>query len=45
LHATSLSFTHPSSGKQVTFEATVPPYFARLVGALPQGEPSRENAP
>ncbi|MFH0823689.1 MAG: RluA family pseudouridine synthase [Pseudomonadota bacterium] len=32
LHATSISFTHPFSRKQVTFETTVPHYFSRLVG-------------
>jgi tRNA pseudouridine32 synthase/23S rRNA pseudouridine746 synthase/23S rRNA pseudouridine1911/1915/1917 synthase len=34
LHATSISFTHPFSGKQVTFETIIPPYFSRLVGSL-----------
>jgi tRNA pseudouridine32 synthase/23S rRNA pseudouridine746 synthase/23S rRNA pseudouridine1911/1915/1917 synthase len=38
LHATSLSFTHPHSGKQVTFETIVPPYFSRLVGGFQQEE-------
>jgi tRNA pseudouridine32 synthase/23S rRNA pseudouridine746 synthase/23S rRNA pseudouridine1911/1915/1917 synthase len=36
LHAMSISFTHPLSGKQVTFETTVPRYFSRLVGSLQQ---------
>lgn len=34
LHAMSLSFTHPFSGKQVTFETTAPRYFTRLIGGL-----------
>jgi RluA family pseudouridine synthase len=38
LHATSISFTHPFSGKQVTFETTVPPYFSRLVGRFSQAD-------
>ncbi len=38
LHATSISFTHPFSGMQVTFETTVPHYFSRLVGSLQQAE-------
>ncbi len=38
LHATSISFTHPSSGEQVTFEATVPRYFGRLVGSGQQAK-------
>ncbi len=46
LHATSISFTHPSSGKQVTFETIVPPYFSRLVGTWQQGgEAPQEYAP
>lgn len=44
LHATSISFTHPFSGKQVTFETIVPPYFSRLVGSLQQEEATQENA-
>jgi len=43
LHATSISFTHPSSGKPVTFETTVPPFFSRLVGSLRQGEAPQEK--
>jgi len=34
LHATSLSFKHPFSGKQLTFETSVPIYFNKLVGSL-----------
>lgn len=44
LHATSISFAHPFSGKQVTFETTVPRYFSSLVGSLHKEAP-RENAP
>jgi tRNA pseudouridine32 synthase/23S rRNA pseudouridine746 synthase/23S rRNA pseudouridine1911/1915/1917 synthase len=32
LHARSISFRHPFSGKPVTFEAKVPAYFNQLVG-------------
>jgi 23S rRNA pseudouridine1911/1915/1917 synthase len=38
LHARSLSFKHPFSGEQLTFEAEVPPYFERLVGPLDREE-------
>jgi RluA family pseudouridine synthase len=34
LHAKSISFTHPFSGKQATFETKAPAYFERLVGNL-----------
>jgi len=32
LHARSLTFNHPGSGKRLTFEAPVPGFFAALVG-------------
>lgn len=32
LHACSISFTHPVSGKRLTFETKVPDHFTRLVG-------------
>ena len=32
LHAKSISFAHPFSGKQLSFDATVPAYFTALVG-------------
>ena len=32
LHARTISFKHPVSGKQLTFEAKVPGYFGKLVG-------------
>lgn len=32
LHAQSISFTHPFSGKRLTFETGVPEYFSTLVG-------------
>jgi tRNA pseudouridine32 synthase/23S rRNA pseudouridine746 synthase/23S rRNA pseudouridine1911/1915/1917 synthase len=32
LHSKSISFTHPFSGKRVTFEAEVPAYFDALIG-------------
>jgi hypothetical protein len=31
LHAKSISFKHPAGGKQMTFEADVPTYFAKLM--------------
>ncbi len=34
LHAYSLSFTHPYSGKLLTFETQIPGYFSRLVGGV-----------
>jgi len=36
LHATSISFKHPFSGKQVTFETRVPGYFHALIGGASQ---------
>ena len=36
LHAKSISFQHPFSGEQLTFETKVPAYFNRLVGGLNQ---------
>jgi len=32
LHARSISFTHPVSGRRLTFETGIPDYFTRLVG-------------
>ena len=34
LHARSISFKHPFSGQQLTFESQVPVYFNHLVGKL-----------
>ena len=34
LHAHSLSFTHPYSGKPLTFETRIPGYFNKLVGGV-----------
>ena len=34
LHARSISFKHPFSRQQLTFEAQVPVYFNRLVGKV-----------
>ena len=34
LHARSLSFTHPVSGKRLTFATGIPDYFTRLIGAI-----------
>jgi len=36
LHARSISFTHPLSGKRLTFETAIPDYFSRLVGRIGQ---------
>ncbi len=36
LHARSISFQHPFSGAQLTFETKVPLYFNKLVGSLDQ---------
>ena len=36
LHARSISFKHPFSGKQLTFETKVPVYFNQLVGSVDQ---------
>jgi tRNA pseudouridine32 synthase/23S rRNA pseudouridine746 synthase/23S rRNA pseudouridine1911/1915/1917 synthase len=34
LHARTLSFTHPVSGKRLTFETGIPDFFTRLVGKI-----------
>ena len=34
LHARSISFKHPFSGQQLTFESQVPVYFSQLVGKV-----------
>jgi tRNA pseudouridine32 synthase/23S rRNA pseudouridine746 synthase len=34
LHARSISFTHPVSGKRLTFETSIPDFFTRLVGNI-----------
>lgn len=34
LHARSLCFTHPVSGKRLSFETRIPDYFIRLVGSI-----------
>ena len=40
LHAQSISFKHPFSRKQVTFESSVPEYFGRLVGGTGREVPA-----
>jgi RluA family pseudouridine synthase len=40
LHAGSISFKHPFSGKPVTFEAKAPAYFNQLVGHWDQADAS-----
>ncbi len=37
LHSQSISFTHPFSGKCLTFTAEVPEYFTSLIGPWPGG--------
>lgn len=39
LHARSISFTHPVSGKRLTFETGIPVFFTRLVGKIEGGKP------
>jgi tRNA pseudouridine32 synthase/23S rRNA pseudouridine746 synthase/23S rRNA pseudouridine1911/1915/1917 synthase len=34
LHARSISFTHPFSGRQMTFDTGMPEDFVRLVGEI-----------
>ncbi len=43
LHARSLSFRHPSSGRELTFEAGVPALFSKLVGPMDRGGPMRSS--
>ncbi len=42
LHARSISFKHPFSGKQLAFESKLPEFFARLVGRI-YDEDRQEN--
>ena len=44
LHARSISFQHPFSGAQLTFETKVPVYFNKLVGSLDQVSALQTNA-
>jgi tRNA pseudouridine32 synthase/23S rRNA pseudouridine746 synthase/23S rRNA pseudouridine1911/1915/1917 synthase len=44
LHARSISFQHPFSGAQLTFETKVPVYFNKLVGSLDQVSAQQTNA-
>ncbi len=43
LHAKSISFRHPFTGEQLTFEARVPEYFNKLVGSLSQVNAQQTN--
>jgi RluA family pseudouridine synthase len=47
LHARSISFKHPISGKELTFEAEVPAFFDTLVGSRDRRDnrPARPAAP
>ncbi len=43
LHARSISFKHPFSGRQLTFESEVPEFFTSLVGRIHRkSEPARQ---
>lgn len=42
LHAQSIVFTHPGSGKRMAFETEFPEYFNKLLGKLP-GSAGRQN--
>ncbi|MFO7557832.1 MAG: RNA pseudouridine synthase [Desulfobacterales bacterium] len=42
LHALSIAFRHPFSGKELFFETKMPKYFGRLVGMLDQADVVRE---
>jgi tRNA pseudouridine32 synthase/23S rRNA pseudouridine746 synthase/23S rRNA pseudouridine1911/1915/1917 synthase len=41
LHAKTISFKHPFSGKQLTFSARVPGYFSKLVGSQERKKPAQ----
>ncbi len=43
LHARSISFKHPFSGKQLTFDAKVPVYFNKLVGSVDHEDSPTRN--
>jgi RluA family pseudouridine synthase len=45
LHARSLSFKHPATGKPLTFAAKVPGYFAKLVGKIDDPNCPTDPAP
>jgi tRNA pseudouridine32 synthase/23S rRNA pseudouridine746 synthase/23S rRNA pseudouridine1911/1915/1917 synthase len=38
LHSKSISFKHPTSGEQMTFETKVPNYFNKLIGNIQDGQ-------
>ena len=38
LHSCSISFKHPTSGKQLTFTSPMPEFFTRLIGKVPEGK-------
>jgi 23S rRNA-/tRNA-specific pseudouridylate synthase len=46
LHARSISFKHPFSGKQLSFESKVPDFFSTLVGRIeaPPNSGKRETS-
>jgi RluA family pseudouridine synthase len=44
LHARLISFQHPFSGAQLTFETNVPVYFNKLVGSLDEVSAHQTNA-
>jgi tRNA pseudouridine32 synthase/23S rRNA pseudouridine746 synthase/23S rRNA pseudouridine1911/1915/1917 synthase len=44
LHARSIVFKHPTSGKELTFIAEAPAYFSKLVGSLDREDSSQNSA-
>jgi RluA family pseudouridine synthase len=40
LHAFSIAFTHPATGKRIYFETEVPEHFSRLIGNFRPGSPT-----
>jgi tRNA pseudouridine32 synthase/23S rRNA pseudouridine746 synthase/23S rRNA pseudouridine1911/1915/1917 synthase len=45
LHARSISFTHPVSGRRLSFETGIPEFFTRLVGKIDPENGSRPVCP
>ncbi len=45
LHAITLSFKHPASGKEMTFTTGAPDYFTKLLGRLEAKSDNRSPAP
>jgi tRNA pseudouridine32 synthase / 23S rRNA pseudouridine746 synthase len=45
LHAQSIAFTHPVTGKRLSFETEVPDHFIRLIGNFRPGAPATKKFP